>query len=70
MPIHRDLRRFYGAFWRRVVRPGALARARNRCEFCGYENGAVRQGRRGAYRVALAVAHPVTTRRAMTATPT
>jgi hypothetical protein len=26
-------------------------------EFCGYENGAVRQIRRGAYRVALAVVH-------------
>ncbi|MBM3744188.1 MAG: hypothetical protein FJW34_00150 [Acidobacteria bacterium] len=35
MPIRRDLRRFYGAEWRTVIRPRILARARNRCERCG-----------------------------------
>lgn len=57
MPLRPEVRRFYGNFWKRVIRPRMLARAKNRCEFCGLENGVAREGRRGTYRVALAVAH-------------
>ena len=40
MPIRRDLRKFYGKEWRKVVRPRIIARARNHCERCGKPNGA------------------------------
>jgi len=38
MPIRRDLRKFYGATWRKVTRPRILARAGNKCEQCGVPN--------------------------------
>lgn len=41
MPIHADLRHFYGREWRLVTRPRILARAGNRCEQCDAPNGEV-----------------------------
>lgn len=38
MPIRADLRKFYGATWRKVTRPRILARAGNKCEQCGVPN--------------------------------
>lgn len=38
MPIRADLRKFYGAAWRKVTRPRILARAGNKCELCGVPN--------------------------------
>lgn len=38
MPIRADLRKFYGATWRKVTRPRILARAGNKCEICGAPN--------------------------------
>lgn len=40
MPIRPELKPFYGVEWKTVTRPRILARAYDRCEWCGVRNGA------------------------------
>lgn len=47
MPIRPELKIFYGVEWKTVTRPRILARAQNRCEWCGVPNGTKFIGRLG-----------------------
>ncbi len=38
MPIRPELKQFYGVEWKTVTRPRILARAHDRCEWCGVSN--------------------------------
>ena len=52
MPIKPENRRRYPANWKEI-RAEILKRAENKCEFCGIENYAVRDGSR----IVLTIAH-------------
>lgn len=42
MPIRPEFRQFYGPEWQLVIRPRIRARAGDRCEHCGRQNGSYR----------------------------
>lgn len=53
MPIRKELRHFYGAAWRKEIRPRILERENHRCKFCGRQNHAID----GSARIVLTIAH-------------
>ncbi len=54
MPIKAENRERYPKNWKSEIRPAILARANNRCEFCGIENYAIREN---GSKVVLTIAH-------------
>jgi hypothetical protein len=49
MPIRPEFRKFYGKKWREEIRPKIQARAGDRCEQCGAENGTFGKLRNGRF---------------------
>ena len=58
MPIRPEWIHFYGAEWRKLIRPRILARDGYRCTACGREMGKLYRNRQGkAVVVQLGIAH-------------
>ena len=59
MPIRPENKKRYPSNWKSEIRPSILARAKNRCEFCGRENHTwfFNEKTKKIVRVVLTIAH-------------